>query len=115
MYCQREVNDRSSGRRKEYCCHCKSVFRYLSDDSINFITWEDITLGGQRFYVKVYPNRTNEKDEPVQLFLVYHLGPAAVEDRVENRSWTEILRLDFIPDWTPTTAIDKLRILLPFL
>jgi len=86
---------------------CLTVYRVREEGKLISTTWENIWIKGKRYVVKFYDGVTPNSPD----FAVY----CCHNNYKETPNWEEVLRWDFIPDWTPFDARDKLLKYLPFL
>jgi hypothetical protein len=89
------------------CYNCDSLFKYLEDGGLICIHWRMLYIKGHSYFVKLYDGVTGNAPEFV-------ISSTAMDDWGEIY-WREIIRWDFIPDWTPHNAEANLAKVLPFL
>jgi len=89
---------------------CNATFRLLRDGSPVSITWKGVKIKGRNYWIKIYDGVTGNAPE----FTVSCY--ASIEHNMHGiYYWKEIIRWDFIPDWTPQNAAEHLSNYLAFL
>lgn len=91
---------------------------HLNKDIIR-ITWKAFLCKGQLFCVKVYPD--GEKGNHIPEFVVeLHKAEPINPDKITVSDthimwWEEVVRFNFLPDWTQDNIQEKLESFLTFL
>jgi len=88
------------------CEQCDVVYRVLSDGSIFIIVWDNIFLGDKEYRVRIYPVGLGKAGTPQ--FIIHYWA-------TREKMWEQLVKLNFIPNWTPQTVVQKLKAYLPFL
>jgi hypothetical protein len=93
------------------CLSCYVAFSFFDGNGaeITVITWSHIFVDGKKYIVKIYPGRTGNAPE----FIVFYSKD--VSRFQETLEWHDIIRFDFIPDWTPQNIKEKIKSLRVYL
>ena len=89
------------------CNSCDTLYKYLTDESLVSIEWRFLHIKKRMYFVKIYSGVTGNAPE----FVVR----ATFMDDWGEVCWTEVIRWNFIPDWTPHNAEANLAKVLLFL
>lgn len=90
------------------CESCK-VFHWITNDGkFLYLTWPEVAVGIGKFFAKIYPHTTTRRGPQ---FIVYR----TMKLPEGHLRWKEVLRWDWIPNWSPSNYQNPLRTFLPFL
>jgi hypothetical protein len=116
LYCQHYCSITHTGKNVNdqkiftaNCLSCYVTFQFFKEFSaeIAVIIWTNIFFGGKEFCVKIYPGPTGN----APAFIIYY--SKILSDG--TKGWYDLMRFDFILDWIPQNAAEKIQSLKVFL
>jgi len=83
----------------QWICRICDIYVQILDNKIRRIDWDNIKVKNLFFIAKLFP-------DPSRFVLYVHTS---------HSGWKVLLSFDHIPNWTPQTAPEKIKKLLPYL
>lgn len=119
LYCQTQLE--KEGEQVFRCLDCHSFYQTItgtdSIDDVYRVEWHQFEFNQKRYMVNVHLHTEPKIHITSPMFAVYsyYADPPSGPQGQQAAGWREVMKLDFVPNWTPHNIIQKLKMHLVFI